>query len=545
MNHYAIEHIPDSGNAYALDEHTLRLVLKVGERFKEIGVLWNSKYNFSKMRNYSRMARRGGDGFYDYYVCDLHSSEVRFAYIFLLKTESDEEYYFSEEGLTKDYDFVYGKYPFFQFPYLNAADVVHTIPWTRDAVFYQIFTDRFRRADSGKDGGYINQAWNAPVNYHSYTGGDLKGITEKLPYLADMGVNALYLTPVYKAKSNHKYNIEDYLTVDPMFGTNDDLDGLLFRAHTLGMRVVTDAVFNHCGKEHPCFRDVMTRGRQSEYFDWFIIHGDFPREEPCNYDVFAHRSNMPKWNTGNPEVREYLKKIALTYLSWGFDGLRLDVADEVSHTFWRELRDAVKKSYPEAVIIGEVWHENNMYLRGDEFDGVMNYKLYKVFSDYFAFDRLDAREAAEHINRVWYKNTLQANEMMLNFLDNHDVPRFLHLCGGDGEKLRAALVALYFSVGMPCIYYGTELPLTGGGDPDNRRAYDWAQKPRNASLLRELAKMKKQLPRGDFYAAEEHGVLVLVREGKEERAKACFGKCAAQGDTIFEYNNIKIVKEKI
>ena len=544
---FAIEHIPISEYAYALDPHTLRLVLKVqkGEPFKEIGVLWNNKYNFAKNRNFARMKQYGSDGLYDVYLCDITSSDVRFAYVFLLVRPSGEEAYFSEEGLTEDYDFQYGKYPFFQFPYLNEADVMKTIPWTKNAVFYQIFIDRFKRGNFEKDDSYINQTWDAPVNYHSYTGGDLKGITEELPRLTDMGITALYLTPIYKGRGNHKYSIIDYKTVDPMFGTNDDLDELLKSAHALGIKVVTDTVFNHCGDMHPFFQDVIEKGKDSQFYEWFIIHGDCPIKKPSNYETFSTCSYMPKWDTSNPKVREYLIDIALTYLSWGFDGLRLDVSDEVSHTMLRELRSAVKENYPEAVIIGELWHENNMFLRGDQLDGVTNYKLYKVLSDYFALDILTAKEAAYGINKVWYKNTRQANEMMLNFLDNHDIPRFLELCKGDEEKLRAALVALYFCPGMPCVYYGTELPLLGGGDPDCRRTYDWTKKPKHAVFLKALADTRKKLPEGNFYATIESGILVLVREGKEERAKAYFGNYDTTGDVIFAYDNIKIVKEKI
>ena len=420
-----------------------------------------------------------------------------------------------------------------------------TIPWTKNAVFYQIFIDRFKRGNFEKDDSYINQTWDAPVNYHSYTGGDLKGITEELPRLTDMGITALYLTPIYKGRGNHKYSIIDYKTVDPMFGTNDDLDELLKSAHALGIKVVTDTVFNHCGDMHPFFQDVIEKGKDSQFYEWFIIHGDCPIKKPSNYETFSTCSYMPKWDTSNPKVREYLIDIALTYLSWGFDGLRLDVSDEVSHTMLRELRSAVKENYPEAVIIGELWHENNMFLRGDQLDGVTNYKLYKVLSDYFALDILTAKEAAYGINKVWYKNTRQANEMMLNFLDNHDIPRFLELCKGDEEKLRAALVALYFCPGMPCVYYGTELPLLGGGDPDCRRTYDWTKKPKHAVFLKALADTRKKLPEGNFYATIESGILVLVREGKEERAKAYFGNYDTTGDVIFAYDNIKIVKEKI
>ena len=562
MNKYAIYHIPDSEYAYPLNENTLRLVLKVakGEKFKEVSVLWNNKYDFAKRRNFTRMRLLCCDALYSYYICDLSSADVRFAYVFLLTLPSDEEYYFSEEGVTREYDFQHGYYTFFQFPFINAADVISPVPWAKDAVVYQIFIDRFRRGDMAKDDTYITQAWGQIPSSKDFAGGDLKGILEKLDEIRKMGFNALYLTPVFCSPSNHKYNASNYTKVDPMFGKNEDLYALIAAAHARGMHVILDTVFNHCDESNPLFLDVKEKGTSSEFYDWFIVHGDFPEkysprhserseESPqtklCNYEIFADCPYMPKWNTSNPKVRQYLLNIALTYLSWGVDGLRLDVADEMSHTFWRELRENVKRSYPEALLIGEVWHESNMYLDGDEFDGVMNYKLQKIFADHFAGGLLTAQEAAERINRVVMCHRRQTNEMMLNFLDNHDTPRFVRLCNENEEKLRAALIALYFSVGMPCVFYGTELPLTGDGDPDCRRTYDWEKTPRHALFFGDLARMRKHLIEGEFYAKTEHGVLILVRENEKERIMACFGKAEVKGEVIFAYENIRLVKESI
>ena len=550
MNKYAIQHIPDSEYAYPLNENTLRLVLKTarGEKFKEVSVLWNNKYDFAKRRNFTRMRLLCHDAMYDYHVCDLTSTDARFAYVFLLTLPNDEEYYFSEEGVTSEYDFKHGYYTFFQFPFINETDVIKIVPWARDAVVYQIFIDRFCHGDMGKDDTYITQAWEQVPGAKDFVGGDIKGILSKLDTIRDMGFNTLYLTPIFRSPSNHKYNVTDYAKVDPMFGKNADMYALLEAAHARGMHVILDTVFNHCDESNPLFMDVKEKGRASEFYDWFIVHGDFPERyegRTCNYEIFADCPYMPKWNTSNPKVREYLIQIALTYLAWGVDGLRLDVADEVSHVLWRELKAAVNQKFPNALLIGEVWHENGMYLGGDEFDGVMNYKLQKVFADYFAGDLLSAAEAAERINRVIMCHRRQTNVMMLNFLDNHDTPRFLRLCGENEENLRAALVALYFSAGIPCVLYGTELPLTGDGDPDCRRTYDWAQKPRHALFLRELAKTRKLLPDGEFYATTEHGILVLVREGETERVKAYFGRTETRGDIIFEYENIRLVKESV
>ncbi len=550
MNIYAIQHIPDSEYAYPLDQNTLRLVLKTarGEKFKEVSVLWNNKYDFSKRRNFTRMRILCRDALYDYYVCDLTSQDVRFAYVFLLTLPSDEEYYYSEEGVTSEYDFKHGYYTFFQFPFINKADLVAPVPWAKDAVVYQIFIDRFCRGDTEKDDTYITQNWDAVPGAKDFAGGDLKGIIKKLDVIQSMGFNALYLTPIFRSPSNHKYNVADYLTVDPMFGTNEDLYALINALHSRGMHLILDTVFNHCDESNPLFADVKEKGKASEFYDWFIVHGDFPEKfegRTCNYEIFADCPYMPKWNTSNPKVREYLIHIALTYLSWGVDGLRLDVADEVSHALWRELKAAVNGQYTGALLVGEVWHESNMYLGGDEFEGVMNYKLQKILADYFANDILSAQEAADKIDRVVMSHRRPTNGIMLNFLDNHDTPRFLRLCKEDESCLRAALIALYFSAGIPCVLYGTELPLVGDGDPDCRRTYDWAAKPRHALFLSELARTRKLLPEGEFYATTEHGILVLVRENSTERVKAYFGRTETDGEVIFEFENVKLVKERV
>ena len=584
MNKYAIQHIPDSEYAYPLDGNTLRLVLKAakGEKFKEVSVLWNNKYDFAKLRKFTRMRKLCSDAEYDYYIADLKSGDVRYAYIFLLTTPEDEEYYYSEEGVTREYDFKHGYYTFFQFPYINAADIAQRVKWAEEAAVYQIFIDRFNRGDERKDGTYITQEWGAVPKAKDFAGGDLKGITEKLDTIKEMGFNTLYLTPVFCSPSNHKYNITDYTKVDPMFGKNEDLYALLAAAHGRGMHVILDTVFNHCDEGHPYFADVKEKGRESGFYDWFIVHGDFPEKysarhpersefrplagtpaparhperseaqskdlalahELCNYEIFADCTYMPKWNTSEPKVREYLTNIALTYLGWGIDGLRLDVADEVSHTFWRELRGAVKARYPEALLIGEVWHESGMYVREDGLDGVMNYKLQKVYADYFAGGKLTAEEAAGKINRAVMRHRRQTNGMMLNFLDDHDTPRFLRLAGEAEEKLRRGLIALYFTAGMPCVLYGTELPLTGDSDPDCRRTYDWTREPRHGRFIAGLAKMRRALPAGEFYAETEGGVLVLVRENGTECAKAYFGKAEPEGEAIYEYKEVKIVREK-
>ena len=226
-----------------------------------------------------------------------------------------------------------------------------TVDWMRSAVFYQIFVERFRQGNEKKDTSYINMKWDEKPTPKSFAGGDLAGIIEKMDYLKELGINALYLTPVFRSISNHKYDIIDYFTVDPQFGTKEELRQLVKLAHENGIRVVLDAVFNHCSMEMQQFQDVLEKGRESRFYDWFIIDGDFPEPEKMNYECFAACNYMPKLNTANEEVQDFLLEIAIYWIREAdIDGWRLDVSDEVSHGFWRRFRKAVKKenSLPEA-----------------------------------------------------------------------------------------------------------------------------------------------------------------------------------------------------
>ncbi|MDE7329794.1 MAG: alpha amylase N-terminal ig-like domain-containing protein, partial [Clostridia bacterium] len=374
MNKYAIYHKPESNYAYATSKDSLAVILRVAESDKpsRAEILYNNKYDFTKNRFACDMERFAKDGVFAYYRAEITLPDARFAYIFRI-TENGKTLYFSEEGLSENYEFKIAYYTFFQFPFINSADVMPVVEWTKTAVFYQIFVDRFARGDFEKDDKYINAPWDGGVDRYTFAGGDLDGIKSKLAHLEDLGINAVYLTPVFESVSNHKYNVKDYLKVDPQFGNTQKLVGLISSAHRRGIKVIIDTVFNHCDCGHEIFKDVAAKGKRSPYYDWFFIDGDYPDPQKGNYARFADCKYMPKWNTNNPETRRYLIDIALKYLGMGFDGLRLDVADEISHEMWRQLRREVKEKYPQALIIGEIWHDNEHWLRGDQFDGVMNY----------------------------------------------------------------------------------------------------------------------------------------------------------------------------
>lgn len=548
MNEYAIYHKPESNFAYALNGNEVAVILKVAadDKFDGVEILYNNKYDFTKKRSAAPLLRYAEDGLFAYYRADIRLPDARLAYIFRI-TENGKVFYFSEEGLSENYDFKLAYYTFFQFPFINSADVMPVVKWTESAVFYQIFVDRFARGDFEKDDGYINTAWNEDIDRYSFTGGDLDGITEKLPYLKETGITALYLTPIFRSETNHKYNVTDYLTVDPQFGNDEKLTRLLNVAHASGFKVVIDCVFNHCDKNHAYFQDVVNKGRASRYYDWFIIDGDFPDIDKGNYAHFADCKYMPKWNTNNPDTQQFLIGIALEYLARGFDGLRLDVADEISHETWRQLRREVKQNYPEALILGEIWHLNEQWLRGDQLDGVMNYKLQKILADYFGAEPISAKKAADRMNALLLMNTEQANSMALNFLDNHDTPRFLRFAGGNRDKLLCALCAMVVFPGIPCVFYGTELPLDGAGDPDCRKTFDWTFSSQDGEYARNFKKilaLKRQsaLRGGSAAVTAENGILKITRNGDGEKISAYFNTCGRAvsvgicGEALFALN---------
>ena len=278
--------------------------------------------------------------------------------------------------------------------------------WVRDAVFYQIFPDRFASSARVTKPGPL-EPWNSPPTHQGFKGGDLLGIVEHLDYLTDLGVNALYLNPVFSSASNHRYHTYDYYQVDPLLGGNDALRELLDACHARSMRVILDGVFNHSGRGFWPFHHVVENGTGSPYVDWFFVDkdrlakGGTLRPYPTDRDreaalaegaadprrqgdaalrVLGYRAwwdlpALPKLNTDNPYLREHLMGAAEHWLRFGIDGWRLDVPEEIDVGFWREFRRRCRAVNPDAYIVGEIWHEKPEWLAGDTFDALMNYPL--------------------------------------------------------------------------------------------------------------------------------------------------------------------------
>lgn len=494
MIEQSIFHLPETQYAFPTGTTNITIRIRVDKRdMPIINIIYGGKYDFATTQNREKMVLSYTDRLFNYFTVDLILVDRRLVYIFEIN-EEDKISYYSEDGLTNKYNYEFNYYNTFQVAYINKVDVHETVDWLKSACFYQIFIDRFSIGNFNKDMDYINLKWGEKPTPYSYAGGDFRGITNNLKYLKELGISAIYLTPIFKGSTNHKYDTEDYYSIDYMFGGEQDFKELVDTAHKLGIKIVLDAVFNHCSDKHEFFADVEKNAKESKYYDYFICK-DHHSNNNINYECFAYCEYMPKFNTSNSDVQTYLINVAKYYVKkYDIDGWRLDVSDEVSHDFWRKFRTEIKLVKGECAIIGENWHNANSYLRGEQYDSIMNYAVTKATLDYFAFSRYDAIEYAEKLNEILMRNTDTVNKMMINLLDSHDTHRFLTRVKGDITKLQSALAILYMFVGVPCIYYGTESEMLGGYDPDSRRCFDinnFSNSTKTMQLIKKLTNIKQ------------------------------------------------------
>ncbi|MFZ4614847.1 MAG: glycoside hydrolase family 13 protein [Rectinemataceae bacterium] len=372
----------------------------------------------------------------------------------------------------------------FVFPYINEIDVYRAPDWVSGTVWYQIFPDRFRRGDPDKSPLGVKAWQGGPVRNEEFYGGDLAGILEKLEHLAGLGITGIYLTPIFAAPTVHKYDTEDYLRIDPAFGDDETLRRLVAACHARGIRLMLDAVFNHCGRTFGPWLDVVKNGKDSPYAPWFHIRSwplfplgrDTGNSRESGFESFSFTTRMPKFDTSNTELREFLLGVAERYIrDFDIDGWRLDVANEVDHEFWRQFRKRVKAIKSEAYIVGEIWHDAMPWLRGDQYDAVMNYPYGSAIQDFLLSRRQvpDGRAFEHRLDAIDFGYPLPVIRNNFNLLDSHDTERLVHKMGGDLALARLGWLLMFMLPGSPCIYYGSEVGLEGGGDPDNRRCMSW------------------------------------------------------------------------
>lgn len=388
-----------------------------------------------------------------------------------------------------------------------------TPDWLKKGLMYQVFPDRFCRsaeyeAPVIKNKTYsIHENWgelpvqgpddNGIVWNNDFFGGNLKGIQEKLPYLEELGVTVLYLNPIFEAFSNHRYDTANYMKIDPLLGTDEDLRNLCLEAKKRGIRVILDGVFNHTGSHSIYFNkdeayDTMGayQGEKSRYYKWYQF-----KEYPDDYESWWGITTLPSVNEDEPTYLDYILRnedsVVKHWLNYGISGYRLDVADELPDEFLDEIRKQVKGVDPDACVLGEVWEDasnkiayeqRRRYFQGDQLDSVMNYPL-KDELIAFLLKHGDGKHFMEEICRLWENYPPQAFYALMNLLGTHDTVRIytVMLNGSDNnrelgrQRLLLALPVWAFMPGIPCIYYGDELGMEGERDPMNRQCF-----PKNA-----------------------------------------------------------------
>jgi neopullulanase len=463
-----------------------------------------------------------------------------------------------------------------------------TPDWVKDAVFYQIFPDRFAKSNKVQKPNNL-ETWDSPPSVYGYKGGDLLGVAEHLEYLEDLGVNAIYLNPIFQSTANHRYHTHDYFKVDPILGGNQAFRYLLDKAHQKGIRIVLDGVFNHASRGFYQFNHILETAAKSPYTDWFIIDS-YPlnayQGEP-NYQCWWNLPALPKFNTDNPQVRSFIYDVARYWVEQGIDGWRLDVPFEIDDdVFWQEFRHIVKAANPDAYLVGEVPWEAQRWCQGDIFDGVMNYQFTQACLGYFAGNNINrdlengmmglpstkVLDAAAFTKRVEELLILYPKESVyaqLNLLDSHDMPRFLSLSSGDQSSLKLATLFQMTYPGAPCIYYGDEIGIDSQEDraPEfARKSFTWDQSQWDHDLREfiknciHIRRNNTALRRGDLINIFAEGsvisyirqknqdkLLILINVGKSiTQCKIPLNSCFEENTRLIDIlglQNIYIVKE--
>jgi glycosidase len=372
---------------------------------------------------------------------------------------------------------------------------IQTPDWVKHAVFYQIFPDRFAKGSQSaiqKFGSIPMESWETPPTLQGYKGGDLWGVIEQLDYLKELGVNAIYFTPIFQSACNHRYHTHDYYQIDPLLGGNIAFERLLEAAHQRNIKVVLDGVFNHASRGFFFFHDILENGPYSPWLDWFKIEGwplsAYDGSLPANYVGWAGNRALPQFNHDNPSVREYIMEIAEYWVNFGIDGWRLDVPFEIKTPgFWQEFRDRIKAINLDAYIVGEVWLDAREWLDGTQFDGVMNYLFTAPTIAFTAGDRVDLSQVEDRsydpyppLDAAGYAAKMKSllalypweiQLTQLNLLDSHDTARLITIAQGDRASVELATLLLFTFPGAPSIYYGDEVGLEGALDPDCRRGF--------------------------------------------------------------------------
>lgn len=542
----AIYHRPKNNFAYAYDNKTLHIRIQTKKDDVEIvNVHFKDPFHWNGAglgHTMIPMKKVGSNVLYDFWQAELIPPHRRVEYWFEL-SDGEETLFYTERGFFENATDIKSQ---FKFPFLNNIDVFTAPEWVKSTVWYQIFPERFANGDSSLNPENTLE-WNktepTPENFF---GGDLEGVIQHLDHLNELGVTGIYFTPIFNASTNHKYDTTDYMRIDPHFGDTETLKRLVSECHKRGIKVMLDAVFNHCGFYFEPFQDVLKNGENSIYKDWFHIH-EFPiKTNPLpSYDTFAFTHMMPKFNTENPEVKKYLLNVARHWIvECDIDGWRLDVANEVDHQFWREFRTVVKETKKEVYILGEIWHDSMPWLQGDQFDAVMNYPFTELVLDLIAREKISISEFKNGIEELLFKYPKNVNEVAFNLLGSHDTARILNICNHNKDKLKLLFLYQLMFSGSPCIYYGDEIGMDGENDPGCRKCMIWDKEKQDTELFKfvqSLIKLRNETPSlytGDIVHHPHNDVLVFEKRYEDEKIFIIINPSNTRKEISFKYNHL-------
>ncbi len=524
MKKEAVFHLNTENFIYPISRNRLHVRLRTArEDIDKAMLIYFSRTCPDKKHEYS-MEKNYSDNLFDYYDGLIETDEVaRYQkYYFRLTDYDGNTEYVGSKGITNTSP----EDDFFEFLYTNPDDVVDYPDWAKGTVYYQIFPERFANGDRNNDPPGTMQ-WGSKPTRENFMGGDLKGIRDNIPYLKNLGIETIYINPIFEADFNHKYATTDYYRVDPIFGKNSDLKILVQELHKNGIRILLDGVFNHVGIHFRQFEDVLEKGRKSEFYDWFLVTSDDGDISVTHkdYECVGAYKYMPKLNSSNPAVRKYILEVMDFWIrEYGIDGWRLDVADEVDKRVWQEASTVLKEKYPNIILLGETWGYGGELVDDKKLDSVMNYMFRDAVRDYFGFQKIKTTEFANRIGHMLALYKEETAHMLYNLFDSHDTERFLFYCEGDKKKLQMAVAFQILFIGSPAIYYGDEVGLTGDNDPDCRKCMIWGDE-QDSDLLnwyKSLIKLRKNhsaIRKGRFrliYADDQSEIICFRRWDNNE-----------------------------
>jgi glycosidase len=488
----AIYHRPKNQFAYACNDKTIHIQIRTKRNdINTLFLYYGDPFEFENTHwkhSSIEMKKNGNDELFDFWVVEVIPPQRRMRYAFHLKN-NEQELFYTEKGFSDTIHDDFSAY--FCFPFHHPSDRFYAPSWVKDTVWYQIFPDRFANGNRENDpSGTL--PWNSTEpTATTIFGGDFEGVIQKLNYLVELGITGIYFTPIFKASSIHKYDTIDYMEIDPQFGDKLTFKRLVSECHKHGIKVMLDAVFNHCGEDFPPFQDVLKNGESSRYKDWFHLTSISKDQGRHRYHTFAFEKSMPKLNTQNPEVKKYLLEVGQYWVKeFHIDGWRLDVANEIDHQFWREFRQAVKS---------------------------INKDIY---------DAIGAEQFSHELQGYLHQYPKPVHEATFNLVGSHDTPRLLNLARMNKQKVKLLTAFQLSFTGSPSIYYGDEVGLTGEQDPGCRKCMVWEKDEQDHDMLeffKKLLKLRRSYPilanEGSFNilaAKNDNNFLCYCKENEQQ-----------------------------